>query len=141
MILDSSALCANCSCFVCSSTSPLAAMSLLTLSMRFWSVSSLDSVLSRNGALKVMFVGDCPLLGRRISSFRGGFFAALTDGAGSDCCEACWPDLRSTLAFERSVLLVGDRPLHRTVAQRRLGQSQPDRSKEKALLTSHAQRM
>lgn len=76
MIRLNSALCANCSCFVCSSTSSLAAMSLLTLSMRFCSVNSFDSVLSRNGALKVMFVGDAPELGMRISSLRGGFRAA-----------------------------------------------------------------
>jgi hypothetical protein len=92
MILDSSALCANCSCLVCSSTSPLAAMSLLTFSMRFCKVRSFDRVLSRNGALNVMLVGDAPLFGSRISSLRGGFLAAvdLFDGGGDcDCCDAC----------------------------------------------------
>lgn len=69
----SSALCANCSCFVWSSTSSLAAMSLDTVSMRFCSASSLDKVLSRKGAEKVMLVGEAPELGRRISSLRGGF--------------------------------------------------------------------
>lgn len=68
-------------------------MSLLTLSMRFCSVSSFDSVLSRNGALKVMFVGDWPLLGRRISSLRGGFFVVVEGADWAGCWEACWPGL------------------------------------------------
>lgn len=51
-------------------------MSLLTLSMRFCSVNSLDSVLSRKGALKVMFVGEAPELGMRIYSLRGGLRTA-----------------------------------------------------------------
>lgn len=81
---DSSALCANCSCLVCSSTSSLAAMSLLTFSILFWRVRSLASVLSRNGAEKVMLVGDWPLLGTRMSSFRGGFLCLgdCTAGGG-----------------------------------------------------------
>jgi hypothetical protein len=40
----------------------------------------------------VMLVGDWPLLGRRISSFRGGFLAAVDLFAAGDdwgCCDAC----------------------------------------------------
>lgn len=69
-------------------------MSLLTFNILFWSVKSFDKVLSRKGALNVTLVGDAPLLGRRISSFRGGFLAALTDGADSCCCCCCWPGLQ-----------------------------------------------
>ena len=84
MMRESSALCANCSCLVCSSTSSLAAMSLLTLSILFWRDRSLASVLSKKGAEKVMLVGDCPALGMRMSSLRGGFFClgACTAGGG-----------------------------------------------------------
>jgi hypothetical protein len=82
-------------------------MSLLTVSMRFCSASSFDKVLSRNGALNVTLVGDWPLLGRRISSFRGGFLAVeadFTEGADSCCCDGCWPLLFPLLVRDRGLI-------------------------------------
>lgn len=61
-------------------------MSLLTLSILFCRVNNLDSVLSKNGAEKVMLVGDAPELGMRISSFLGGLRTWGADETG-DCGE------------------------------------------------------
>ena len=82
IIRDNSALCSNCSRLTSSLASD-AAISLPVFSMRFCKASIFASVLSRKGAENL--TPSAPELGRRISSFRGGFLPFTCCGSGAAC--------------------------------------------------------